>query len=283
MASRRPGVLAPVVGPTHHVNLWLSGTATATNCHYDANHNLLFVIRGHKTVLLWPPSATPALAPRHIHATNPNHSTLGMEELQEGARLAATGGVRVRACAGDVLYIPEGYWHQVESGAGTFAANVWFPGLRPQLCDRRMAPYYVRQLLDWMLHEEGAHAAALPPPPPPLPAEHAALSLDSLLLHGPPAALCARLRALPTPDVARCLPPLASAHPDAWQAFLKQHCDAATAAALAVSWERLEAEGSAVHSEVLPTDETRLRMVQLVGEHDKQRLRDMLRGLGVLE
>lgn len=31
-----------------------------------------------------------------------------------------------RLQAGDVIFIPEGYWHQIKSSSGTVAVNVWF-------------------------------------------------------------------------------------------------------------------------------------------------------------
>lgn len=40
------------------INLWLGAMETTTNLHYDANHNLLFVLKGNKRVSLLPPSAT---------------------------------------------------------------------------------------------------------------------------------------------------------------------------------------------------------------------------------
>lgn len=37
------------------INLWLGAMETTTNMHYDANHNLLFVLKGSKRVALLPP------------------------------------------------------------------------------------------------------------------------------------------------------------------------------------------------------------------------------------
>lgn len=38
------------------INLWLGAMETTTNMHYDANHNLLFVVKGRKQVTLLPPN-----------------------------------------------------------------------------------------------------------------------------------------------------------------------------------------------------------------------------------
>lgn len=40
------------------INLWLGAGETTTNMHFDANHNLLFVLKGSKRVALVPPSMT---------------------------------------------------------------------------------------------------------------------------------------------------------------------------------------------------------------------------------
>lgn len=40
------------------INLWLGAMDTTTNMHYDANHNLLFVLKGSKRVALVPPDMT---------------------------------------------------------------------------------------------------------------------------------------------------------------------------------------------------------------------------------
>lgn len=40
------------------INLWLGAMETATNMHYDANHNLLYVLKGRKKVVLIPPNLT---------------------------------------------------------------------------------------------------------------------------------------------------------------------------------------------------------------------------------
>lgn len=45
-------------GDLLQINLWMGAMETTTNMHYDANHNLLFVLKGTKRVALLPPSMT---------------------------------------------------------------------------------------------------------------------------------------------------------------------------------------------------------------------------------
>ena len=55
--------------------------------------------------------------------------------MEHGMELCAT------LLAGDCLFIPEGWWHQVDSAKGTLAVNIWFDGVRAQMLpQQRSAP-----------------------------------------------------------------------------------------------------------------------------------------------
>lgn len=65
--------------------------------------------------------------------------------------------VCVRYCCSvlDALFVPEGWWHQVDSDAYTIAVNFWFDGLRQQLTEMpEMTPYYSRVLLEDLIKRE---------------------------------------------------------------------------------------------------------------------------------
>ena len=50
--------------------------------------------------------------------------------------------------AGDVLFIPEGYWHQVDSGGGTIAVNIWFESVvSTMVLESDMSEFYLTRLL----------------------------------------------------------------------------------------------------------------------------------------
>jgi hypothetical protein len=50
--------------------------------------------------------------------------------------------------AGDVLFIPEGYWHQVDSSADTIAVNFWFESeVSRRLLDPALSDFYLTRLL----------------------------------------------------------------------------------------------------------------------------------------
>lgn len=112
---------------TRHV--WASPTATCTNLHYDYQHNVLAVLRGHKRVLLAPAHApVPGVGP--LWDTGTANHCLDNGIAWDGAQLRRVlpdGFVStLDICAGQALFLPRGWWHQVSSDAGTIAISHWF-------------------------------------------------------------------------------------------------------------------------------------------------------------
>eukprot|EP00854_Cymbomonas_tetramitiformis_P001838 gene1838-2509_t len=113
-------------------NLWLSVGRTQSSIHYDPYHNLLCVVAGGKSVTLWSPELMPAMYPKAIYGEASNHSNVNFtspdfdrhpkfkEALSRDVRHIAELG------PGDMLFIPEGWYHQVDSTASTIAVNFWW-------------------------------------------------------------------------------------------------------------------------------------------------------------
>jgi Cupin-like domain len=127
-----------------------------------------------KTVTLLPPAATQLLSPLPAYAATSNHSTLSPAAVDALAPTVA-GALRVTVPAGCALYIPEGWWHQVQSTAGTVAVNVWYKGTRAALLEQPSSSnssgsdtsssgdsrqHYLRCIVHSLLHERRAAAAA---------------------------------------------------------------------------------------------------------------------------
>lgn len=109
--------------PLSSVNLWASPQATRSSLHYDPYSNCLCVLRGSKTVRLAPPSVTPHLRPQPPTSASANHSPLDLAGgdaacfASPAAAAAVAAAVQVHSlAAGDALFIPEGWWHQVGQG-----------------------------------------------------------------------------------------------------------------------------------------------------------------------
>ena len=112
------------------MSLWLSGRAgSRCSAHYDNYQNLLVVLAGSKTVRLWPPADTALLYPQQLGGESGNHSEVDIARpcaarhplFQQALRRATAVTLR----RGDALFIPEGFWHQVDSGDATIAVNYW--------------------------------------------------------------------------------------------------------------------------------------------------------------
>ena len=106
-------------------NLWMNCLASRSNIHYDMSENVLCVVRGCKTVRLFPPICTPHLHPRAVFSISHNHSATSLEDMghmgwEDSVADAPRSGrstfssesthypVVVCLHAGDALYIPEG-------------------------------------------------------------------------------------------------------------------------------------------------------------------------------
>ena len=79
--------------------------------------------------------------------------------------------------AGDALFIPEGWWHQVDSEPTTTAVNFWWQSPFTKSLQQRphMQQYYLRRLVDGLLDTERSNALASVQPHPRLQAFQAAV------------------------------------------------------------------------------------------------------------
>jgi hypothetical protein len=168
-------------------NLWMNLQQARSTLHYDGSDNILVLVAGTKHVTLISPIDTPQLQPVPASDDNPNHSTMSFSEVEQlVSELEMNGSqptsqliknaYRVTLHAGDALYIPEGWWHQVLSEPCSMALNFWFsctstsnttnstqdcalPTTRdnvPQQIRAHQTPYELRKLVHSLLSEERA-------------------------------------------------------------------------------------------------------------------------------
>lgn len=89
--------------------LWISGPNTTAQLHYDPSHNFHTLLYGSKIVRLYPP----AIWPQIQLYPYPHPSK---RQLRRGVKLPPDGGTTVTLRAGDTLYIPPFWFHQVRTG-----------------------------------------------------------------------------------------------------------------------------------------------------------------------
>ena len=128
--------------PLQAVSVWISVNKSRSGLHYDCNHNLLCVVVGQKTVTLFPPSDTAKLHPAPVYSESCNHTLLA-PNADFAPSPERQGSVFVLG-AGDALFIPEGWWHTVESTSHTIGVNFWWSGLRPSIEMPLSVPYVLR-------------------------------------------------------------------------------------------------------------------------------------------
>ncbi|PHT86674.1 hypothetical protein T459_08780 [Capsicum annuum] len=140
------------------VNLWMNSMKARSSTHYDPHHNLLCIVSGCKEVTLWPPSATPYLYPLPLYGEASNHSSITLEEpdLSIYPRAACLNGFsqKVILHAGDALFIPEGWFHQVDSEVLTIAVNFWWRSMTISGMLEHMDAYYLRRILKRLTDKE---------------------------------------------------------------------------------------------------------------------------------
>lgn len=127
------------------VNLWMNLFRAKSSLHYDSFHNILIVTSGYKRVRLISPEHTPLLQPYEASKTAPNHSHLDTQCIFEKSFDEIAKPNDVELGPGDALFIPEGWWHVVESDPCTVGINFWFLSPWGKLVDQsHMCPYFMR-------------------------------------------------------------------------------------------------------------------------------------------
>jgi len=106
-------------------------------------------------VVLWPPSATEFLYPMSDCGEASNHSAVDLVQpdfkVHPRAKHAWDHCQKVLLHAGDALFIPEGWFHQVDSIALTIAVNFWWPSRIMLAMESHMDAYYLRRITSRMV------------------------------------------------------------------------------------------------------------------------------------
>ncbi|CAD7705141.1 unnamed protein product [Ostreobium quekettii] len=139
-------------------NIWMSASCTRASPHYDPYHNLLCVVCGTKVVKLCSPMLTQAFYPRAVWGESANHSSVDFAapSLKDHPeyRHVLDNELKAELKAGDALFIPEGWWHQVDSTEMTVAINFWWHSAFGKSIGTHMDAYYVRQAFQSLVRSQ---------------------------------------------------------------------------------------------------------------------------------
>ncbi len=92
--------------------MWIGPAGTFTPLHFDLTNNLIAQVVGSKHVILLPPSETQRLY-NHKHVFSAVHDITDEGQLQRFPLARDAQSFEVELGAGDLLFVPIGWWHQV--------------------------------------------------------------------------------------------------------------------------------------------------------------------------
>ena len=106
------------------INLWI-GSRTKSGLHYDAMDNLFIQVDGAKRVILAAPAHGRALYP---YPDTPTKSRIDPEnpDVSSFPRLTKVTFLTATLEAGDILFIPRGWWHFLSAPGPSVSLNCWF-------------------------------------------------------------------------------------------------------------------------------------------------------------
>lgn len=107
--------------------LWVGARGAMTGLHNDDEENLLCVVRGSKRVWLFPPSAREALHPNSLYdsGTECCDADAADPDLKRTPRFSrAPPPIIADVKAGEALYIPRFWYHQVETTSDEVCVSV---------------------------------------------------------------------------------------------------------------------------------------------------------------
>lgn len=107
---------------------WLGPAGTCTPLHRDVAENVFVQLIGRKRFFLYPPAATAWLYSNGIRSALPNFSRFDPEkpDYERFPLAREVEPVEVVLEAGEAMYLPSRWWHQVRSLDVSASLNFWF-------------------------------------------------------------------------------------------------------------------------------------------------------------
>ncbi|XP_044730430.1 HSPB1-associated protein 1, partial [Chrysoperla carnea] len=108
--------------------IWIGSKGAHTPCHIDTyENNLVLQVFGEKKWILFPPNTD--LKPTRIpYEESSIYSKINFFHPDMNDLIGLKGGREVLLKPGDVLFVPQGWWHYVENVSNVaISINVWIP------------------------------------------------------------------------------------------------------------------------------------------------------------
>jgi hypothetical protein len=126
---RRDGLWPTWLGLLDHVratNLWIGAQGCLTPLHVDGSHNFLLQVLGAKRITLFSPDQARFLYPA-VDSQRPHLSRIDLRnpDKNEFPLFEQARAEQFTLEPGDVLYLPPGWWHEVESLDAAVSINFW--------------------------------------------------------------------------------------------------------------------------------------------------------------
>ena len=106
-------------------HLWIGSNNTRSGLHFDTSDNFHAILSGSKTVVLFPPDDAPYLYPFPDVPIQSQIDPLYANVADEFPLVTKTSPQAVILRPGDVLFIPQYWWHFVKSNSVTVRVNRW--------------------------------------------------------------------------------------------------------------------------------------------------------------
>jgi jumonji domain-containing protein 7 len=126
------------------INLWF-GRNSVTPLHYDATNNFFAQQYGEKHFTIFAPSDTARLYPHPIDSKMAHLSSVDLDhpDLRAYPDFSLARPIRFTVKAGELLFLPAFWWHQVRSPAVSTSVSIWW---MPELQQYVQSPNGPRKL-----------------------------------------------------------------------------------------------------------------------------------------
>jgi hypothetical protein len=107
--------------------IWISGSNSIGPLHYDLENNVHAVIKGKKRFRLFDFQQTPRLYANSVLSFSPQYSQISPDkpDYERFPKFREATGYDVTLQPGEMIYMPTGLWHQVETLEPSIAINFW--------------------------------------------------------------------------------------------------------------------------------------------------------------